>query len=64
MLEKAKAFRDWWDLTHGKDRPKGISHKHEELIYQSWSAGWNNALLKITPKCCTGECRQGKECPG
>jgi len=50
MLVKAKAFRDWWNSTHGKSKPAGTSHKHEELIYQAWSAGWDNAMSTVQNK--------------
>ena len=62
MLEKAKAFRDWWNSTHGKDKPSGTSHKHEELIYQAWSAGWELGLKTTCPPC-HGNCNQGRDCP-
>ena len=62
-MKKGEMWKKWWYEAHGKHMPMGGYHPMEGAIYDAWSAGWDAALLEITPLCCTGECLQGKECP-
>jgi len=62
-MKKGEEWKRWWYEHHGKHIPAGGYHRMEGAIHDAWSAGWDAALLKITPLCCTGDCRQGRECP-
>jgi len=62
-MKKGECWKKWWHEMHGKHIPMGGYHPMEGAIYDAWSAGWDNAVLKITPKCCMGDCLEGKECP-
>ena len=56
-MTKGEAWKQWWSENHGKNQPMGGYHPMEGYIYDAWSAGWD------AKQCCTGDCKQGRECP-
>jgi hypothetical protein len=56
-----EVWKEWWSKQHNTQ--VGGYNRMEGYMYDAFKAGWDAALEKITPLCCTGDCREGKECP-